>query len=660
MKAAFEEIIRLEKEYADLTKKQFTNEGNSINKQNIRHYLDNCCDELRNVALSVSNLMEAHVFPYLRNPEIITPKIAEDLDEFADALSGYSSRLDTGLSHEIRVALTSYALIIDDEEFYIKNLFFTGLCLFFLNKELFNEKMLECYLKITAFAPKYKQFDKTTRNFIVRAFGNCYVSIPYENIDKFFFYIDKALYFWKNTAEKVDPDFNWSAFYNNVDDNICSIGISYIRNNPNGVQSIDKKIISRLYSSSKKLYEAALISDPTFSGSAFRVEYFYSSAQYYSGFINEKEYLEVLYNIYSSTKDNDYGSANIFRRLQISAIYLLYLSKSRIAEYDEDFIKNKIYEIEQNTYKFVLNIPNDVPQNLVTQFLANFSIGMYMAGDELNYLRIVLNLTVFRHKPTFVHSVMVAKISGLIMRNIIKNHPEKLTYITGLDTIDKVQANAHILENFIWYAGISHDIGKIAYSNMVAIYVRRLHDCEFEIIKKHPNSILSDKFSNSDHDHDENNSHPNDFLVDVLASNVKDREKNNIMTNDKKVIDCIAKIAYGHHKSHDEKTGYPVDWSNVKHGVRDFTDIVTIADCIDAATDSVGRSYAHGKTLEVLLEEFEADKGTKYSPFVVDLLKSDTELMKQIQNAIDEFRYDTYYSCLNLYELSSELFEPNI
>ena len=69
--------------------------------------------------------------------------------------------------------------------------------------------------------------------------------------------------------------------------------------------------------------------------------------------------------------------------------------------------------------------------------------------------------------------------------------------------------------------------------------------------------------------------------------------------------------------------------------------ILTIADCIDAATDNIGRPYGMGKTLEDLIAEFDADKEVRYSGCISGLLHEE-EIQRKINHVICNRRKEIY------------------
>ena len=62
---------------------------------------------------------------------------------------------------------------------------------------------------------------------------------------------------------------------------------------------------------------------------------------------------------------------------------------------------------------------------------------------------------------------------------------------------------------------------------------------------------------------------------------------------------------------------------------------------MDAATDKVGRSYNIGRTLDEYIEEVHDGSGTRYAPYLYDLLNQE-DVYEDIVYLIDEGRKATY------------------
>ncbi len=99
-----------------------------------------------------------------------------------------------------------------------------------------------------------------------------------------------------------------------------------------------------------------------------------------------------------------------------------------------------------------------------------------------------------------------------------------------------------------------------------------------------------------------------------------------------------AELSMQHHVWYNKEDGYPAV-KEIKNPV--CTSILSFADCVDAATDSIGRSYGEGKSLETLIDEFESERGTRYAPFVIDPLK-DKAVFNDIKYLLEDGRQNNY------------------
>lgn len=105
----------------------------------------------------------------------------------------------------------------------------------------------------------------------------------------------------------------------------------------------------------------------------------------------------------------------------------------------------------------------------------------------------------------------------------------------------------------------------------------------------------------------------------------------------KKYVD----VALGHHKWYDDSRGYPEEFVTHKSPVKGVIDLVQCADGLDAASDSVGRSYNRGKTYDEYIEEVREGSGSRYAPWLYELL-SRPEVKKDIESILSEGREKHY------------------
>ena len=157
----------------------------------------------------------------------------------------------------------------------------------------------------------------------------------------------------------------------------------------------------------------------------------------------------------------------------------------------------------------------------------------------------VLNVTVYADKALYVHTMMVKEICLAILGYILDHDPVYLDSVAGYDWEYCRDHKDEILD-LMEDCALFHDIGKYFCLEIVSNSSRRLTDDEFEIIKHHP----------------------------LNFSTIYQGE----MTPG---IECIRDCALLHHRWYNEEGGYPLERHTAN---KPFVNILTIADCIDAAT----------------------------------------------------------------------------
>lgn len=224
----------------------------------------------------------------------------------------------------------------------------------------------------------------------------------------------------------------------------------------------------------------------------------------------------------------------------------------------------------------------------------------------------MFRMVIVRHCTTFLHSQMVSTFAQTILAAILDHAPEILVGYRDFKTADDVRAHRAALLQFIEDAALLHDVGKNAMLTIIETQHRPLSDDEFAIIRNHPSKGA-------------------EYLsIDPDLARFKD-------------------ITNGHHKFYNGKGGYPADFDNTASPERILIDIITLCDCLDAATDCYGRNYHQAKTVRQVLAEFERDSGVRYNPDIVRFLCDSPELDEQLQTIAGEKRLEIYYQTYQKY-----------
>ncbi len=214
----------------------------------------------------------------------------------------------------------------------------------------------------------------------------------------------------------------------------------------------------------------------------------------------------------------------------------------------------------------------------------------------------LLTMLILRRQPiTYIHSIMVNKISVAIAESILKTNRDLFNDLIelGYDTDDK------IIE-YISNASFYHDLGKCLTLGVINLQNRRLTNIEFQFVKMHPAKSIV-----------------------LLDNDDSFKEYYDVML--------------GHHKFYDGNGGYPFEFDNLKSKYKSAIDLISIADSTDAATDILGRNYTVGKSFSTLLKELNQFKGTRYNPDMVQIINNSNELIEYLDELTNEKRIEVYF-----------------
>lgn len=324
-----------------------------------------------------------------------------------------------------------------------------------------------------------------------------------------------------------------------------------------------------------------------------------AQAQYHLGRLTMEELLQRFEEI--SRPQEDYNAMEQCSALFTANAYCLdYLCKC--SSYDDAYVLERSTEIVEHVLAEAKKMEHHLGSyqtNYCVLMLVNSASGIM---DFDSFKNTMLSATIYANKALYVHTMVVKEISCIILRYILEHDPQYLDGLAGHDWEDCRDHPEEVME-LMEKCTLFHDIGKYFCLDYVSNSSRNLTDDEFEVIKDHPanfSKIYQGKMS---------------------------RE-----------VECVHDCALLHHLWYNGQGGYP----RAKHTEnKPFVNILSIADSIDAATDNIGRPYGQGKTLEMLIEEFDGMKDSRYSGYVCDLLHVD-EVKEQIEYALDKRRKEIY------------------
>ena len=388
------------------------------------------------------------------------------------------------------------------------------------------------------------------------------------------------------------PDFDWKYHLFRIYEYVAQTDVRYFD------EELKRKMA--LYTGE---YEKLWKSDPEYFGKLRKypeIEGRVLRSLYIADKITPEEYRDSLFKIIEERDPQDYSSAGNDCHIEYPADFIRSLKGCDISEQDAE----RVQEMYQSALAYMFFTPK---MGLLTATLDPYS---YLITD---FLEIPGNITFEEmgirslgalHPPTYIHSVMVALLSRCLAANLLALRPELFTGIEGCPSPEKALEYKDKILNFTFHAAICHDFGKLMIIDTIFVYGRNLLPFEFDLIKQHPN-----------------------IGGDLLSKHASTRK--------------YADVARGHHIWYDGTKGYPEDFDIKDNPIKTIIDIVSIADSMDAATDSVGRSYRNGKTFEEFEKEVADAAGTRYASWAPALL-ADPEVRENLLFLLTEGRIKIY------------------
>ena len=226
--------------------------------------------------------------------------------------------------------------------------------------------------------------------------------------------------------------------------------------------------------------------------------------------------------------------------------------------------------------------------------------------DDEEGTRVLTSIMMNRDEITLIHSSMVEKISHRILDAVLKQRPGLLIGALECTSVMEVLEQQEKFLNYMEESAKLFDIGKLQIAEIINKQSRRLTSREKKCIYNHPKAGAK------------------------VLENIPSMQK-------------YQDMILGHHKSWDGKMGYPRDFDNCSSPNRVLIELLRLSDCLDAATDFIGRSYGTAKSFAQCLEEFGQGKGTLYCAELIELLEQDATLQDDLKYLLEAGRIRTYY-----------------
>ena len=305
------------------------------------------------------------------------------------------------------------------------------------------------------------------------------------------------------------------------------------------------------------------------------------SAGVKAGIVPVRDACERIFSDYEKRNTADYSGPGIDTNLDTPSKYLCFATEQKMDLNVLDI--DRFNHIARSMLNYLYRLPKrDINFARCVSLFQNLIIYYQEKPGCMTMADLCLSSFAALHPPTYVHVNIVAKLTESMTRHLLRTRPELFLRFPGTGSLEAVREKEEEIIRYAYHAALCHDIGKLYILDVISMYGRAILDEEFRAIKTHP--VIGAELA-------------------LRFASIRD----------------YADVIRGHHVWYDGSGGYPQDFDTARSPYKIIIDIVMAADCLDAATDTIGRSYSRGKTFDMYRKEVEEGAGTYYAPFLPEL-----------------------------------------
>lgn len=563
------------------------------------------CQFQREVFESNNKDINENIMPFLKEGEGHRDFNDELADTFLDEIIKMARQMtfDSLLTVEILKKLVVYYTEQNNREKQILSYFYLGYFDGYINDPQIRQEVYQCYQKVVSYRNQYEEItDIHVKKVILAALFNrsnwdTEVSCKknYNTIHMSHLMEAYEVYQREKDNEIWKENISIPMVLEYIKDEIC-----YELLKPGNERAAEtaREIETQYYQEKEKIKERL----------SAREYYNYWKHKQRQGEIGEKDYFEKLYEYYcqepwkkiKNEKSGGYNY-NYNNMVQMMPLFLPELFDGA-KKYDFPWIE----ALKEDVEWYYTSFPRTGNKAYVDRTIVYEIMELLPHYNQDEAMELYESVLLSRQGSTEIHVRDVAKLAVEVAGRIIDKKPEYMIGILGIQTPEEVQKRKKGVLTFLRKGALHHDRGKLLMSTTINMQLRKLTDQEFATIKKHP-----------------------EYGLKGAESYQSLKKYNNIIL--------------GHHKFYNGKGGYPEAFDNRKCKDKFAIDLITICDCLDAATDNLGRNYMNDKNVRMVLVEMEKEKGIKYSPEIVDFILADENLIQSLEYITTKEREEAYY-----------------
>lgn len=394
-------------------------------------------DEIQTNALRCNTLMRQNEallaqFVYDRDPASLTEEDIQGLSAFAGRLFNYANSEDMGVAFKVHQLLLAAARSREDVPMIVRELYYTGITLHYMNVRdegtginLLGDAIQVYFTEAAEYMSRYEQLDRNTRQYLIRCVGNTRLGMSRGTHAESCRYLER----FRRAMEVIqsahyhalDPEFPWESYIYSMHMDRMTL-LTHLR------QEEDPEVARQVLESAeyiwghKKKYKGQ---DARLQN--WRVPYFYAAARYHAGVGSLEDVVKILLESAGSVAQDDYSAEAINRKLVLAAYLSVYAE--RLDEAGAQRYRATVEQVRRSADQYLEQMPASQYPRVVNS--AAWELSKISTSSDETANRRMLGSILAGHKPTYVHSLMVAELTRALLHRQIETRPETLVGLLG-------------------------------------------------------------------------------------------------------------------------------------------------------------------------------------------------------------------------------------
>lgn len=543
--------------------------------------------QIRAIISEDTDLLRQNLMPVLDDIVSASEEEVADLEDFASHLLDGAKQLDLLLNYTVRNALVVYARKHEKRDMLIRQLYHTGMALFYMQQIIhhadrnnYRWKMSMVFGEAAGYIKKYDEIeDPETRGYIHRSMANLALAYRWNvseeaalkerTIRRSFLILTDPVYHEKT------PSLPWDAFiYKSHQERTTAMQL--LRRG-----EADAAIVQEVMESAEFIWKRQMEnSRKRGTRPAPRWVLEYDIAQYHCGILTLPQLLQNMERIFLDQDHSDFSESGIWGNVMLPAFYSEYM------HFDPSLIGKKrtvMLYMYGCMMRYTKQIPNTrLNSRLIDHLLEGFQTFIEYPGG-ITAKDFLLNLVICRDPDIYVQLQLTADFARMIMEAALDRTPQQLVGVLSCrDAADVCRRRGEILR-FTHECGMLHNIGIFLFDTLVTLAARSRLEEEKVMYNYHADAGR------------------------LILSRCESTR-------------IYAPTAFGHHRYYDGIGGYPEEYHREEDPNVQVTDVVSIASRLAESLDAKFSDDHREHPLAEALNDVMSEAGTRFSPLFTDLL----------------------------------------